>query len=94
MGSKDGRYNVKQGYKVLVNSKSWKIMEMPLKLCWDSACLPKAGFCLWLSFQNRVLTIDILSRLRIIGPSWCVLCKQSNEDADHLFYKCLYAQSC
>ena len=68
-GSKDGRYIVKQGYKVLVNSQSWKKVEMPLKLCWDTTCLPKAGFSLWLSIQNRVLTAKRLTKFRFIGPS-------------------------
>ena len=94
VGSKDGRYSVKQGYKVLVNAHSWKIVEVPLKLCWDNACLPKAGFSLWLAIQNRVLTADRLSKFGFIGPSRCILCKNDNENAEHLFYKCPFAQSC
>ena len=92
-GSRDSRYIVKQGYKVLVNAQSWKKVEMPLKLYWDPACLTKEGFNFWLSIQNRVLTADRLCRYGFIGPSWCTLCKNSNEDVEHLFYNCQFAQS-
>ena len=40
------------------------------------------------------MTIDRLSRLGFIGPSWCVLCKNSNETVGHLFYRCPFAISC
>lgn len=69
-------------------------MEIPLKLCWDPACLPKAGFFLWIALQHRALTTDRLARFGIMGPNWCVMCKQSNEDADHLFLNCPFAQNC
>ena len=75
VGSKEGKYSVKQGYKALVHSQCWELVEMMLKLCRDSACFPKAGFYLWLTIQNRVLTTNRLSRFSIIGPTWCVLCK-------------------
>ena len=94
VGSKDGKYNVKQGYKALAHSQSWNLVEMPLQLCWDTGCLPKAGFFLWLTLQKRVLTADRLAKFGIFGPSWCVLCKQNSEDAEHLFYGCHFAQSC
>ena len=85
---------MKLGYKVLVNAHSWKTVEIPLKLCWDNACLPKDGFSLWLAIQNRVLTADRLSKFGFIGPSRCILYKNDNENAEHLFYKCPFAQSC
>ena len=85
---------MKHGYKAIVHSQSWNLVEMPLKLCWDAACLPKAGFFLWLVLQNRVLTADRFAKYGIFGPSWCVLCKQNNEDVDHLFYNCPFSLSC
>ena len=92
-GSKDGIYSVKQGYQVIIHSQHWNSIEIPLKLCWDSACLPKAGLFLWLALQNRVLTADRLSSFGIVGPNWCVLCKQHNEDVDHLFLNFPFAQN-
>ena len=68
VGSKDGKYSVKLCYKALIHSQCWKLVEMPLKLFWDVACLPKAGFFLWLALQNRILTTDRLARFGIIGP--------------------------
>ena len=91
-GSKDGIYSVKQGYRVIMHSQLWNSVEMPLNLCWDSACLPKVGFFLWLALQNRALIADRLSRLGIIGPNWCVMCKRHNEDVDHLFLNYPLAQ--
>ena len=93
-GSKDGSYSVKQGYQAIINSQQWNSIEIPLKLCWDTACLPKAGFFLWIALQNRALTADRLARFGINGPNWCVMCKQSIEDADHLFLTCPFAQNC
>lgn len=69
-------------------------MKIPLKVCWDIACLPKDGFFLWLAFQNRALTADKLHRFGIIGPNWCVMCKQNNEDIYNLFLKCPFVQTC
>lgn len=51
---KDGIYSVKQGYQAIIHSQQWNAVEIPLKVCWDTTCLPKAGFFLWLTLQNRV----------------------------------------
>ena len=77
-----------------MHSQIWNSIEMPLNLCWDLACLPKAGFFLWLALQNKALTADRLSRLGIIGPKWCVMCKRHSEDVDHLFLNFPVAQKC
>lgn len=94
VGAKDGIYNVKQGYKAIIHSLQWNSIEIPLKLCWDAACLPKAGFFLWLAFQNRAPTADRLSRFGFVGPNWCVMCNHNNEDVDHLFLNCPFALKC
>ena len=92
--SKDGRYNVKNGYKAIIQSQRWEEEYTPLKLCWDSSCLPKTGFFLWTASQDRILTTDRLRKLGIEGPSRCVLCNNDNEDNNHLLYKCSYTQKC
>jgi hypothetical protein len=58
--SKEGRYSVKEGYKSIVNSHKWEEVDIPLNLCWDASCLPKAGFFLWLAYQEKILTVDRL----------------------------------
>lgn len=90
----DGNYRVKDGYNAILYSHRWDSIDIPLKLCWDGACLPKAGFFLWLAFQNRILTADRLSKFGIQGPSRCILCKQSYEDSNHLLYRCPYSLNC
>ena len=49
VASKDGRYSVKNGYRVITHSKRWEEVNIPLKLCWDSFCLLKAGLFLWMA---------------------------------------------
>ena len=44
--SKDGRYCIKRGYNLIIQSQRWEAINMPLKLCQDSACLPKVGIFL------------------------------------------------
>ena len=92
--SNDGNYRVKVGYKALLNSKEWERVELPLSLCWDPSCLPKAGFFLWLAAQNRILTADRLNTIGISGPSRCFLCKSDFEDAEHLLFNCPYSRKC
>lgn len=93
-GSKDGVYNVKHGYQSIIHSQQWNYLEISLKLCWDPTCLAKAGFFLWIFLHNRALTTDRFARFGISGPNWCVMCKQSNKDVDHLFLNCPFAQNC
>ena len=92
--SNNGIYNVKDGYRVILNSQDLERVDIPLKLCWDISCLPKVGFFLWLAIQNRILTTNRLYILSIQGPSRCVLCKQNFEDVDHILYNCPYSQTC
>ena len=61
----DGKYNVKDGYRVILGSQELEKVDIPLKLCWDTSCLPKARFFLWLAIQNRILTMDRLYKLGI-----------------------------
>ena len=58
--SKEGKYSVIEGYRAIINSQRWEEVNIPLNLCWDSTCLPKVGFFLWLAFQKRILTADRL----------------------------------
>ena len=91
VAANDGNYKVKDGYNTILFSQSWENIDIPLKLCWDGACLPKARFFLWLAFQNRILIAERLSKFGIYGPSRCVLCKQNLEEFDHLLFGCPYS---
>lgn len=54
--SKNGEYNMKEGYKYLVRKPLRPKSEIHKELCWDKYCLPKAGIFSWLAFHNRILT--------------------------------------
>ena len=69
--SNDGKYNVKNGYKEITNSKRWEEVEISLQLCWDTTFLLKARFFLWLASQNGILTVDRLKKIGLVGPSRC-----------------------
>ena len=90
----NGKYNVREGYKAILTAKKPKTVDIPLKLCWDPSCLPKAGFFLWLAIQNRIPSMDRLYKSGIQGPSRCILCLHNSENVDHLLYLCPYAQNC
>ena len=94
VASNNGKYNVKNGYKAILEANRSKSMDIPLKLCWDPSFLPKVGFFLWLAIQNRILSMDRLNILGIQGPSRCVLYQQSAKNMDHLLYLCPYSQRC
>ena len=51
-------------------------------------------FFLWLAFQNKILTQDRLQKFGISGPSRHILCKEDVESAEHILYKCPFAQLC
>ena len=44
--SNNGNYNVKDGYRTILDSQRWDGVDISLKLCWHPSCLPKAGFFL------------------------------------------------
>ena len=94
VASNDGKYNVKSGYKAIIEAKRPESVDIPLKLCWDSSCLSKVGFFLWLAIQNKILSIDRLITFGIQGPSRCVLCQHDSKNTDHLLYLCPYSQKC
>ena len=87
----NGKYSVQNGYNAVINSKRLWEVEIPLNICWDPICFPKAGLFSWLAFQNRILTVDRLNRTDLARCSRCSLCKNSCEDVDHLLYNYPYS---
>ena len=67
----DKIYSVKKGYELIINSQRWDKMDNPLNLCWDQACLPRAGIFLWAASQNRIRTTDRFTKMGFKGPSRC-----------------------
>lgn len=90
--SSEGEYSVKLEYKV---GEAIEVDKKWLKdLLWGKHVLPKAGVFSWLAIQKKILTQDRLAKVGIVGLSRCPLCKQHNEDANHLLMSCPYARYC
>ncbi|XP_057839760.2 uncharacterized protein LOC131049710 [Cryptomeria japonica] len=87
--SKLGEYSVKEGYNFL--SLNVKRDDLPFKLFWHAACLPKVGAFSWLAIQDRILTGMRLDRLGITVVFPCVMCGGSLESVGHLFLHCPFA---
>lgn len=48
---------------------------------------------MWLTLKRRIHTKDLLLHKNIAVEPVCVLCKDRNEDIDHLFFSCSYVTS-
>lgn len=58
---------------------------------WFKHATPKYSFHIWTAMRNRLITCDrILKWNPTINPT-CVLCQQSMETRNHLFFTCAYS---
>jgi ribonuclease HI len=57
-------------------------------------CPLKLNIFIWLVVENKILTWENLQRRGFIGPSICILCKQSKESVFHLFVECPFRVHC
>lgn len=90
--TKSGEYKVKWGYEI--QRKRIRNPEWPYKLCWHNRILPKAGAFFLIALQDKVLTVNILKYIGIVGPSRCILCKKDEETSNHFLFNCSFASSC
>ncbi|XP_058782915.1 uncharacterized protein LOC131657547 [Vicia villosa] len=49
---------------------------------------PRAKVILWLICQNRLFTKTRMAKMGMLQNTLCDLCKEDNEDLDHLLFKC------
>ena len=82
------------GYELITKSQRWELIEIPLELCQDSDCLPKAGNFLWAAIQNRILTAGRFMKMGFEGPSRCLLCKNNSKTDEHILFSCPFARNC
>ncbi|XP_020590139.1 uncharacterized protein LOC110031333 [Phalaenopsis equestris] len=59
---------------------------------WDIYLSPSISFFYWRFFNNLLPTDDILKLKGLRGPFRCYLCQIFEEDNNHLFFKCEFAQ--
>lgn len=67
--------------------------EIPwTKLVWSYYCIPKHSFLLWLVLGKNLKTQDkmkVWDGVRRFSKG-CLLCQQSEETHDHIFFECSY----
>jgi len=67
------------------------------KWVWKSRCTNRVKFFAWLVLVDRLNTPSMLKRRHLLGEDEvaCVMCTAGlEEDIDHLFFQCLFAQQC
>ena len=66
--------------------ESWKFI-------WKDDIPSKVKVLVWVAFKRKLNTYDLLQKGRpskCLSPYWCVLCKSTREDIDHLFLHCFF----
>lgn len=82
-------FEVKSNYKALhVGMET----PFPWKSTWKVIVPTKVASFLWTAASGKILTIDNLSRWRILIVDWCCMCKQDEEYVDHLLLLCCMAR--
>jgi hypothetical protein len=83
----NGEYSAASAYKLqffgLIESSFYKII-------WKAWGTPKAKNHAWLALQNRLWTADRLRRRGWDNCGLCPLCKQTEENNNHLFVHCRF----
>ena len=87
-----GKYTPKLRYQQLClqhfqeNQKWWQ------KGIWNLKCPLKAKIFTWCTLANKIPTWDHLQKRQIIGLGWCSLCKDNEENTNHLFLSCIFSK--
>ncbi|XP_048611378.1 uncharacterized protein LOC125585766 [Brassica napus] len=86
------------GFKqVFSTCETWRLIREEKDTCdwasciWFSQATPKYAFMAWLANLNRLSTMDRIARWSQGVDTTCVLCKNSPEDRNHLFFECAYS---
>eukprot|EP00253_Pinus_taeda_P029628 PITA_29628 len=85
--AKHGSYIPKIGYLALMDPYKSPASEPWWNLIWKLKAAPRMRLLLWSILNNKVSAGRSFS-----GPFWCYLCKNSNEDIEHLFLDCPISQ--
>lgn len=81
---------VKEIYLVLARSMVSPFQyTFPISL-WKIGVLYKIIHFSWLVFHNKILAWENLQKRHWQGPSICLLCKNGNENSNHIFLTCSY----
>ena len=61
-------------------------------LMFNNAARPKAYFTMWILMNQKLATVDRLAQWGVAVDKTCVLCKNADENLEHLFIKCNFAR--
>jgi hypothetical protein len=90
-GDASGLITVKNIYEATEKRKRSYVIGGWWKSLWTWDFPLKLNLFIWLVAENKILTWENLQRRGFIGPSYCILCKQSKETVFHLFAECPFA---
>ncbi|WMV37355.1 hypothetical protein MTR67_030740 [Solanum verrucosum] len=83
-----GKFSIKQLYKAIRGE--YQKVEWRRFTCNNIAC-PKWIFILYLALHSRLLTRDRLATWGCVEDIQCVLCRNEDENHNHLFFRCLFS---
>ncbi|KAJ8419423.1 hypothetical protein Cgig2_014910 [Carnegiea gigantea] len=63
------------------------------KLVWARTVIPRHSFIAWILINHRLPTRSRLSKFQHLSTTLCPLCNAVEEDENHLFLTCHYAQT-
>ncbi|KAJ8421931.1 hypothetical protein Cgig2_031348 [Carnegiea gigantea] len=62
-------------------------------LIWARPNMPRNAFISWVLINHRLLIKQRLAKFQPQSDTLCVMCSAEEENEDHLFYACSYAQA-
>ena len=90
---RSGGFSCKSAIAALQHDEN--VPDFPFyQFVWKSNIPTRIRFFAWSLSLEKINTFDILQKKRpfmSLNPSWCVMCKQNQESALHLFLQCDFA---
>ncbi|XP_009761451.1 uncharacterized protein LOC107808908 [Nicotiana tabacum] len=81
------KYSIKDIY----GAYRGEFQKVPLRrIVWNNNGQPKWTFILFLALHRKLQTKERIACWANLDNMDCVLCKQENEDIDHLLFECMY----
>ena len=91
-GSKSGSYTAAEGYRSLLTVPHVAPNPIQWNFVWSSKSIPKVDLFCWNVVHRSILTTENLRKRGLEGPSRCALCKNDEENIDHLLLSCSFSK--
>ncbi|KAL4301928.1 hypothetical protein GQ457_10G020040 [Hibiscus cannabinus] len=85
-------FSTRSAYKALSNTSSMMVNSV-WRLIWRQPISQRICVFLWLVVHGGLMTNVERIRLHLSGFSYCTLCRNGDEDTDHILHHCLLASS-